>query len=290
MNYLLRVFLLCLTLVSANDGYSAGTLRVASWNMKWFPSGTTTALPTETEAARIRDAGAVLAHVDADVIVLQEIRDLNTAEALAKACGPAYAPVIVSSFREGFGGSIGWQQLVIISRLPAKMAWAEDWKTVGVTDPPRGFVFACFKTPDSTVGVYGVHLKSNLKSEDPRTNQLNILKRELAMKQLLEHRTAVSTRIGESLDVCVVAGDFNTSLTDVRFASESTIRSLLTAGFSIEFASANPADRITVPAYRQYPATTFDYIIQLGGKWSTGMATVQVDLSDHRLVHATLSL
>lgn len=285
---LLRALIWVWLVLALGSLSQAASLRIATWNMQWFPSGRQVALDPGVEAGNIRQAGELLSRIGADILVLQEVRSGQVADALARECGPDYHTVICSQFKEG--GATSWQQIVIVSRIQAVAAWSDDWETVGLTDPPRGFAFAAFDVEGKLVGAYGVHLKSNLRSEDPRTNQLNILKRELAMKQLLQHRERVAKRLGREVGVWVVAGDYNTTLDDVRFASEATLRSLIDAGFSTKYESIDVADRITVPAYKSFPAATFDYILQSGAAWESGAATIQSHLSDHRLVYATITL
>jgi hypothetical protein len=56
-------------------------------------------------------------------------------------------------------------------------------------DPPRGFAFAWFKIGNQDIGVYSVHLKSNLITHGDRETETakNIQKREVAIAQLLTH-------------------------------------------------------------------------------------------------------
>ena len=56
-------------------------------------------------------------------------------------------------------------------------------------DPPRGFAFAWFKIGGQDIGVYSVHLKSNLITHGNREAEAakNIQKREIAITQLLTH-------------------------------------------------------------------------------------------------------
>jgi hypothetical protein len=58
--------------------------------------------------------------------------------------------------------SIGKQQVAILSKYQAQAAWAEPWKSMNGVDPPRGFAFAWFKIGNEEIGVYSLHLKSNL--------------------------------------------------------------------------------------------------------------------------------
>src|ERR1041384_639058 len=83
----------------------------------------------------------------------------------------------------------GKQQVAILSNYQAQAAWAEPWKSMNGVDPPRGFAFAWFKVGDQNIGVYSVHLKSNLITHGDREAETakNIRKREVAITQLLTH-------------------------------------------------------------------------------------------------------
>ena len=69
---------------------------------------------------------------------------------------------ICSAFKEPFQSGLGKQQVAILSKYQAQAAWAEPWKSMNGVDPPRGFAFAWFKIGNENIGVYSVHLKSNL--------------------------------------------------------------------------------------------------------------------------------
>ena len=56
----------------------------------------------------------------------------------------------------------GKQEEAILAKIPAQAAWSEAWKSMEGIDPPRGFAFAWFKIGNGSIGVYSVHLKSNL--------------------------------------------------------------------------------------------------------------------------------
>ena len=120
-----------------------------------------------------------------------------------------YNIAVCSQFKEAFGGSVGLQQVAILSKRQAFAAWFERWKTFGVADPPRGFAFAAFHIGSDNAGVYGLHLKSNLvKAGTERERQLNIFRRELAAEQLLAHIRQVGNLLTNELEAVVVAGDF----------------------------------------------------------------------------------
>jgi endonuclease/exonuclease/phosphatase family metal-dependent hydrolase len=77
--------------------------------------------------------------------------------------------------------------------------------------PVRGFAFAWFKIGDKDIGVYSVHLKSNLITHGDRKAETakNIRKREVAIAQLLTHVHDVIGTTIPTIKGVVIAGDFN---------------------------------------------------------------------------------
>jgi hypothetical protein len=134
--------------------------------------------------------------------------------------------------------------------LQAQAAWPEPWKSMNGVDPPRGFAFAWFKIGSQDIGVYSVHLKSNLITHGNREAETakNIQKREVAIAQLLTHvREAIGTTI-PSIKGIVIGGDFNTNHDQAMFAAERTLDSLLDAGFQNGFDGLPLTQRVTHPS------------------------------------------
>src|SRR5439155_12167144 len=263
----------------------AWELVVTTWNLPWFPSGSSVRTSEDKETERIRQAGAVLKSIDADIVLLQEVRDFANCHRLAKEVGTLKV-VICSQFTE-FGGKIGWQQIAILSKQEPASVWSEKWKTLGTVDPPRGFAFAHFKFGTNGVAIYSLHLKSNLsRNSDEREVQLNILRRELAVEQIVHHLRDTETLLGEAFGAVVVAGDLNTSRD--QFPSESTLHNLEQAGFSCGYEGLPIKDRVTHPGGRKYPDATFDYIYAKGMASATPPLIVTVSCSDHWPVTRTL--
>lgn len=268
---------------------AADAIRITTWNLKWFPSGVANRKDPTVEAVRIARAADVLRDIDPDIVLLQEIRDEDSAERLFAAIAPQrYQVAIVSRFQEG--ATVGWQQLVIAAKIPAKVALAQRWKTTGLVDPPRGFAYAAFQIGTLTVAVCSVHLKSNLTRGDAfRQTQLDILKRELAAQQLIEQLGKLATDSGIKPDVIVVGGDFNTSPDDLRFASERTLRIFSDAGFVNPLMALAPERRVTIPSEGRYPSATFDHILVLRGSVLETAVTPST-VADHWAVTVTLKL
>jgi endonuclease/exonuclease/phosphatase family metal-dependent hydrolase len=264
---------------------SAKEISITTWNLEWFPAGNSKGVATpEVESKRIEDAAAALRELDSDIIVLQEVRDYEACDALAKAISPAYQVLVCTAFKSGFGGAKGLQQVAILSKYPAQSCWSEDWKTFGKVDPPRGFAFAHINIDGKNIAVYGVHLKSNLimGGDKFKINQINILKRELASEQVIAHYKMLPKTLGHSFDAVIVAGDFNTNKDQLSFASEKTLQIFEENEFASGFESASPQQRITHPSKGVYPDATFDYIFVRGSKEKILKPSIsKYQVSDH---------
>ncbi len=169
------VLLLCGAAQTQAEG-----LRVTTWNLNWFPSGSPDLAIPAVEAQRISEVASVLRGLSPDVIVLQEVRDWDTCEQLAQCLGgDAYRVLICSSFKDGQNNVPGKRQIALLSRFPAESSWSQEWQVQGAQKPPGGYVFAAVRAGGAIVGIFGVHLKNNLVQGNPeREAQFNIFKRE----------------------------------------------------------------------------------------------------------------
>lgn len=254
---------------------SAGTpVRVVTWNLEWFPGGSPRATPTERRSHMAKAQAALLA-LDPDVLCLQEVRDWQSVAELVSVL-PGCRVNVVSRFD-------GDQQQAIASKLPADSSWAEAWKSGEASNPPRGYSFAALRLPDhSFLLVYSVHLKANSGGTDAG----NIAKREESSRQLLAHVADMQKLYGlRGRTAVVLAGDWNTTLDDSeRFVNETTLRSLLAAGFHTTWDGVPFERRITHPGSSRYPSITFDHILTRGlGKPAAGLGKGG-RVSDHQPV------
>ncbi len=287
-----------------------GEVRVASWNIRWFPAGQMEPQPERYERRNIGLAGNIVRYVRPDILCGMEIRDAETAEALAATQrSEDFKLVVCSEFRQRLFDAErncvvetnGLQNCAVWSRYPVLESGWDSWHTVGGTDPPRGYAYALLDAPGGPVAVYVVHLKSNFISSDvddetrEKLTRANRLKRELAAEQI---RSLVSERMRQGSanpfppgTRVLVMGDFNLALGDSRWAGETTLQGFLDAGWSMCFDGMPPEKRYTLEASpaEGYPATTFDYIFGFGG---TPMRATQVVppgySSDHGLVTTLL--
>ena len=250
-------------LAFAAPALSAASVRVTTWNLEWFPNGSPKELPPAEQAARIAAAADVLRPLNSDIIVLQEVKDYDTCARLAEAIRPhTYHVAICSAFKEPFTSGLGKQQVAILAKEPAQAAWSEPWKSMDGVDPPRGFAFGWFKIGGTDVGVYSLHLKSNLTMRGDKVveAQKNIRKREVSIDQVLNHIRDVIGQAMPMVKSFVVAGDFNTNADQADFAEEKTLAKLTAAGFRNSMEGTPLLQRITHPGGGRYPDATFDYL------------------------------
>jgi endonuclease/exonuclease/phosphatase family metal-dependent hydrolase len=274
----LLVTALILAFVSNASALDEGAvIRVTTWNLEWFPNGSPKELPAEEQARRIAAAADVLRPVNSDILLLQEVQDYDACARLAEAIRPrTYQVAICSAFK---GGK---QQLAILGKEPAQAAWAEQWKSVEGVDPPRGFAFAWFRVRNADIGLYSVHLKSNLmKGSDLESETAkNIRKREVAIDQLLSHRREVIAARMPIVKSLIVGGDFNTNKDQAMFAAETSLSKLVKDGFRDSMEELPLNRRITHPGHGQYPNATFDYFFSVNAASGPVLITPS-EASDH---------
>jgi len=143
----------------------------------------------------------------------------------------------------------GKQQEAIVAKIPAQAAWSESWKSVEGIDPPREFAFAWFKIGNADIGVYSLHLKSNLVTHgnaEIETAQ-NIRKREVSIQQLLAHIHDVTGTVIPSIKGLIIAGHFNTNHDQPMFSAERTLDTLTSAAYQSVFEGIPLEQRITHP-------------------------------------------
>jgi endonuclease/exonuclease/phosphatase family metal-dependent hydrolase len=265
------------------SGGTHGTVRCTTWNLEWFPNGSARDASREEQNRRITAAASVLKPLHPDILLLQEVRDYDACSRLGDAIElSAYHVEICSAFKEPFQSGLGRQQVAILSRFQAQAAWSEQWKSVEGIDPPRGFAFAWFKIQDADIGVYSLHLKSNLITRGNKESEAakNIRKREVAIDQLMAHvRDMIGAKI-PMINRLIVGGDFNTNQDQPMFALEKTLSFLKKEGFQDSFTGLPLSQRVTHPANHGYPDATFDYLFGKNFEIEKAFAT-PTEVSDH---------
>ncbi len=264
-------------------GGTPATVRCTTWNLEWFPNGSAHEASAEEQNRRITGAASVLKPLRPDILLLQEVRDYDACSRLGDAIElGAYHVEICSAFKEPFRSGLGRQQVAILSKFQAQSAWSEQWKSVEGIDPPRGFAFAWFKIRGADIGVYSLHLKSNLITRGNKEDEAakNIGKREVAIDQLMSHAHDFIRAKIPAINRLIVGGDFNTNQDQAMFALEKTLSFLKNGRFQNAFEGLPLSQRVTHPANHGYPDATFDYLFGKNFRIGQAFATA-TEVSDH---------
>lgn len=270
---------------SAALGSGSALLRVAFWNIKWFPGGRPNAYRGE-EVRQTKAVHADITKLAADVIGVEEVRDWDSI-ALAVQPLPGFKVDVCSNFPAREGQAVS-QQVGIASRLQPMSAWAEEWKAGGAIKPPRGFAFAAYElAPRQILMFYAVHLKSN-RGELVE----NVAIREESTRQLIAHMKDMEAVYGKLGTLTwVVGGDFNTAPDDPRFQAEKSTKTLRQNGLLWCWEGTPLDERITMPPDARFPAACFDHIFYLGATLKKAEALPTSDVSsDHSAIRADLVL
>ena len=271
---------------------------VGVWNGEWFPSGRAEhrAAP-EIEQAAVRAAGKMLRsgldQIDPGgkegvVLCLNEVRDMETADALCRAIGRTNLSVtVVTGYRRR--DRFDQQQDVILTSLPVARANWSWWKTSKDARPPRGYAHADVVLSSAvTATVYAVHLKSNYGTTTEEIAATNRLKRARAIEQLVEQE---QPKRGKFRAPVVIAGDFNADRYAKASEKETIFQTLSEAKFVDVFEGVLPEDRATYPGRGHRKFSTLDYIMYRGLKADGPPLVVPASgISDHNAVFVRLKL
>ena len=260
-----------------------------SWNLKWFPSGRAEHRASErVETANIADAADVIRENlkgSSRIMFLQELRDAKACSNLVNAIGDAGLHVaVVTAFRDFRDNRLQWQQLGIVTDLPViKAEWRYSKRTDGVF-VPRGYAYALLDGgAEGRIACFCVHLKSNYGARTAAKRKENMLKREIAMRQVLD---AAKSCGGDKI---LIAGDFNSDRFQKAFKEERVFPMLESAGFRDGWEGAALSERGTHPGNTRYPDSTLDYVFHKGySRCVSHFLAPAFPVSDHRMF--TISL
>lgn len=305
---LLQLF--CGILFAAPPPASGSGVRVAAWNMKWFPLGRPLPLDNSAETDKAREsrlgwekrrlssAARFIRWQDADIVLLEEMRDRKTCEELvSQPCFTNWRVNACSEFPLVPDATIPAHQNAIVSRFQTVDAGFGLWRqaTNGLA-PPRGYVWAVLDVNGRLAAFVGVHLKSNYIDagvEDKEAQaKLNTALREESARQLVAFAdTLHGKRYGDRrVKDVFLAGDFNTSFFDKTYAGEKTLPFVRSAGYADCFAKVPEKLRFTMPESKWYPPTVFDYIFHKG-EWVVSGPEVSIPsyTSDHQMISVVVA-
>ncbi|MBU4459466.1 MAG: endonuclease/exonuclease/phosphatase family protein [Verrucomicrobia bacterium] len=238
-----------------------GALRVVTYNIENFGDGVGDKGRTpEIAAAHARDAAALIAGLDPDLIVLQEIENAKALALLNSALPRPYPTGYVTDFRPR-SGRIGDHNVAILSRVSVADVVERDFGAMtGDIIPTRGFLRCTVPLPgDRRLVVYGTHLKSNFGRRDR-----NLAQRRIAMEAIRGDADEVLRGPGAAQTEVLLAGDMNTDPDSREFANDPTLDAFRDW---IDLWRGRPlAERGTCPTRvgdptRVFPPAAFDRIL-----------------------------
>ena len=228
-----------------------------------------------------RDAAAIIAEADPDVLVLQEVENGRALEYLNAQFERPYDHIYISRLRQT-SGETERLNLALLSRLPPRRVRQLGFYNLGgKTRPARGALAAEFRLGgDAALLVYNVHLKSNY-GEAPR----NQAQRALALHQVAADAVAETFQnaVRTNATYVLVLGDTNVDPDVEAFADDPSLDPL--AGGYLDLWRGRPlAERTTIPTRQAgpngdtnlvFPPAAFDRIFaskNLGGgaPWRVG--------------------
>jgi endonuclease/exonuclease/phosphatase family metal-dependent hydrolase len=251
----------------------ADTLRIASWNIEWFPAGQRRGAPEPTNLQTAAVA-ALINEIKPDILAVQEIRNLPALQTLNRNLGLwPFSHLAASWFYQlNTSGTPPperiEQQCGLLSRHPWEETWEIDFTPLTEKPrPPRGWLAARFRIHAATFTLYTGHLKSDFGATTPEQAATNSLQRAAAIRHLahdLERRGLDPYR-----DRILLVGDFNADIATADRSRETLFDDLERLGFRSALQPARRAEAITVPAREgvpDVPDLTLDYIF-LSSAW-----------------------
>lgn len=274
----------------------SNSVRIAAWNMKWFPSGYPVKAGdkpnAQSEYKRINSAARFIRRENPDIVMFEEMRDLATCtNLLAQMDVKGWQVSACSEFPKVPDMEIPTHQNAIISHYKAVDSGFREWKFMEEVRPPRGFVYAVLDIDGRLVACFGIHLKSNYIGDDVEDKdaqaKINTKMREVSAKQLVAAVGEFCAKDygGRKISDVFIGGDFNSSIFDKAYAGEKTMQIFKDAGFSDCFDGVPEAERYTMPESKRYKATVFDYMLHRGpAKTSDPKVAIKQYTSDHQMI------
>jgi endonuclease/exonuclease/phosphatase family metal-dependent hydrolase len=219
-------------------------LRVATYNLENFTDGRNDG-PERTPAVfmtHARDAAALIAEADPDILLLEEIENGRVLEYLNDQLTNAYPYIYISKLRHSSGAKEKLN-LALFSRLPpSRVRQLSFHNLVGAGHPTRGSLAAEFDLGDgSTLLVYGIHLKSNFGDAPKNQAQRGIALCHIAADAISENLQNLPRPTS-----IVILGDTNVDPDCPAFADDPSLYPL--AGAFDDLWRGRPiAERTTIP-------------------------------------------
>jgi hypothetical protein len=281
-----------LTLALATAPSQAAPIRVTTWDLQPKAAAGTNSASDQVQQSLVQEAAESLKALRPDVILLQGVPAWETCQQLAQALQPeTYQIVVCSSFRDS-GAKLLGQQVAILSKAKASLAWSEPWQgSSGSAASAGGFAFAALRLDDKTVGFFSVQFGDGAASSaEERRSAARQQARGESARQLVNQIASLLGWKENRPQAFVVGGDFDTTRDDSVLADESTLSFLEQAGFNNVFAGLPLKKRITFPGDAGRPAATLDYIFTRDAGMVTPALITPSALCQHEAVTCEMDL
>lgn len=198
-------------------------LRVVCYNIENFSDGSTADSRRTPAIASVhaRDAAALLDRFvpDADIVVLQEIKNAEALQLLNHAFSRPFPAGYISDYRTPSGRRVPLNNAVLVRVATDEVVEGCFGRMEGDVIPTRGFVRVRLRLPGGgALVVYTAHLKSNYGNADRNRAQ-----RLAATRAIRADADALLGAAGGSGIEFLITGDFNTDPDDAQFADDSTL-------------------------------------------------------------------
>jgi endonuclease/exonuclease/phosphatase family metal-dependent hydrolase len=256
------------------------SLRIATWNIEWFPAGRRNSAK-ENVQWQVAAVASLIKEFQPDILVTQETRNLGALITLNNNLGTDSYPFLASArFDSENLERLLEDQVEQQAGLLSRPAWSEIWEVdfstlSGPDKPARGWLAARYEVGGLKFVIYNGHTKSNFGAENHQDRASNYAKRLAAIREL--KRDLDRLGLDPYRDKILVCGDFNTDFFAKEFEDEKTFSELRDMGFNHSFGNKERSEIITLPARtgEPYPDGTFDYIWFSSG-WGDNIPVAQI--------------
>lgn len=203
---------------------AAQSLRIVTWDL----DGVEAASSSKAALQRLEQVAAHLKPLDAEVIVLHGLADVQMARNLTSLLkASTYHIAHHSVFKTGGVNSTSYgPSITILSRRPAFTTRSMEWRSTGQIELPGGFAFAGFISGSNALCVYAARLPDSASGAE---DQAVVRKRELAAQYLAHHANWLGRTLSNQIASFYVTGNFVTDPKSARV--EGAVRILQQAGF-----------------------------------------------------------
>lgn len=254
-------------------------LRVASWNIEWFPAGQRKGA-VQQENWQMAAVANLVNKIKPDILATQEIRNLASLEKLNRNIGIwPFTNFASSIFNQKNNASADTtsirQQCGFLTRQPWQEIWEIDFQPLPEADrPSRGWLAARWAFGDGSFTLYNGHLQADSgKAGDGESGARLRLAAITRLKEDFERRNLDPYR-----DKIIVLGNFNADLYLVDSEKDKTFTALADLGFRMVPSPVKREDAITVPARKgvdAVPDRVLDYIWMSSG-WKDPLPELQI--------------